>query len=57
VPVTVAGHPLFNALAVVDELQADLIRARTREGIQVTKAAGRQRGEHPSAQITKLFRL
>ncbi|MDH6238192.1 DNA invertase Pin-like site-specific DNA recombinase [Cryobacterium sp. CG_9.6] len=32
---------------MVAEFEADLIRARTREGMQVTKAAGRLRGKQP----------
>ena len=38
---------LFNVLAMVAELEADLIRARTREGMQVAKAAGRLHGKQP----------
>jgi DNA invertase Pin-like site-specific DNA recombinase len=36
---------------MVAEFEADLIRARTRDGMQVAKAAGRLRGEQP-----KLFK-
>ncbi|MCU1408122.1 MAG: resolvase [Microbacteriaceae bacterium] len=35
------GRLLFNVLAMVAEFKSDLIRARTREGMQVAKAKGR----------------
>jgi DNA invertase Pin-like site-specific DNA recombinase len=38
---------LFNVLAMVAEFESDLIRARTREGMQVAKAKGRLRGKQP----------
>jgi DNA invertase Pin-like site-specific DNA recombinase len=38
---------LFNVLAMVAEFEADLIRARTREGMKVAKAKGRLRGKQP----------
>ena len=41
------GRLLFNVLAMVAEFEADLIRARTREGMQVAKAKGRLRGNQP----------
>lgn len=34
-------------LAMVAEFESDLIRARTREGMQVAKAKGRLRGKQP----------
>jgi DNA invertase Pin-like site-specific DNA recombinase len=34
------GRLLFNALAIVTEFESDLIRARTRERMQVAKAKG-----------------
>ena len=37
----------FNALAMVAEFGADLIRARTREGMQLAKAKGRCHGKQP----------
>lgn len=37
------GLLLFNALGMVAEFEADLIRARTREGMKVAKAKGRLR--------------
>ena len=43
------GRLLFNVLAMVAEFESDLIRARTREGMQVAKAKGRGRlrGKRP----------
>ena len=51
---------LFNVLAMVAEFEADLIRARTREGMKVAKAKGRLRGKQPkltSAQEIHLVEL
>ena len=36
---------MFNVLAMVAEFESDLIRMRTREGMQVAKAKGRLRGK------------
>ncbi|TPW78067.1 recombinase family protein [Schumannella soli] len=41
------GRLLFNALAMVAEFEADLIRARTREGMRVAAARGRLKGKKP----------
>lgn len=41
------GRLLFNMLAMVAEFESDLIRARTREGMQIAKAKGRLRGRKP----------
>ena len=38
---------LFNVLAMVAEFEADLIRARTREGMRIAKMRGRLRGKQP----------
>jgi DNA invertase Pin-like site-specific DNA recombinase len=38
---------LFGALAMAAEFEADLIRARTREGMAVAKATGKLRGKQP----------
>ena len=46
------GRLLFNVLAMVAEFESDLIRARTREGMQVAKAKGRLRGKQP--KLSKL---
>jgi hypothetical protein len=40
-PTDPVGRLLFNVLAMVAEFEADLIRARTREGMKVAKAKGR----------------
>jgi DNA invertase Pin-like site-specific DNA recombinase len=46
-PLDPVGRLLFNVLAMVAEFEADLIRARTREGMKVAKAKGRLRGRQP----------
>lgn len=46
-PTVPVGNPLFNVLAMVAEFESDLIRARTREGMQIAKAKGRLRGKQP----------
>ncbi len=46
-PTDPVGRLLFNVLAMVAEFEADLARARTREGIAVAKAKGRLRGKQP----------
>lgn len=46
-PTDPVGRLLFNVLAMVAEFEADLIRARTREGMAVAKAKGRLRGKKP----------
>ncbi|WP_206073961.1 recombinase family protein [Pseudarthrobacter sp. AG30] len=38
---------LYNALAMVAEFESDLIRSRTRQGMQLAKARGRLRGKQP----------
>lgn len=38
---------LYNALAMVAEFESDLIRSRTRQGMQLAKAKGRLRGKQP----------
>jgi DNA invertase Pin-like site-specific DNA recombinase len=44
---------LFNVLAMVSEFEADLIRAWTREGMDVAKAKGRLRGKQPKLSKTQ----
>ncbi|ROZ61499.1 recombinase family protein [Kocuria soli] len=46
-PTDPMGKLLFNVLAMVAEFEADLIRARTREGMKVAKSKGRLRGKSP----------
>jgi DNA invertase Pin-like site-specific DNA recombinase len=46
-PTDTLGKLLFNVLAMVAEFEADRIRAPTRGGMQVAKAAGRLRGKQP----------
>jgi DNA invertase Pin-like site-specific DNA recombinase len=46
-PLDPVGRLLFNVLAMVAEFESDLIRARTREGMQIAKAKGRLRGKQP----------
>lgn len=41
------GRLLFNVLAMVAEFESDLIRARTREGMQIAKAKGHLRDRQP----------
>lgn len=61
-PTDPVGRLLFNMLAMVAEFEADLIRARTREGMRVAKAKGRLRGKQPKlspkqeAHLLKLYR-
>jgi DNA invertase Pin-like site-specific DNA recombinase len=43
-PADPVGRLLFNVLAMVAEFECDLIRTRTREGMQVAKAKGHLRG-------------
>ena len=46
-PTDPVGRLLFNVLAMVAEFESDLIRLRTREGMQIAKAKGRLRGKQP----------
>ena len=61
-PTDPVGRLLFNVLAMVAEFEADLIRARTREGMKVAKAKGRLRGKQPKlspmqeAHLVALYR-
>jgi DNA invertase Pin-like site-specific DNA recombinase len=53
---------LFTVLSMIAEFEADLARARTREGLAVAKAKGRLRGKPPKlkptqeAHLVKLWR-
>ena len=46
-PTDPVGRLLFNVLAMVAEFESDLIRLRTREGMQVARAKGHLRGKQP----------
>ena len=46
-PADPMGKMFFNVLATIAEFEADLIRARTREGMAVARAKGRLRGKQP----------
>ncbi len=46
-PTDPVGRLLFNVLAMVAEFEADLIRARTREGMEGCQGQGRLRGKQP----------
>lgn len=41
------GRLLFNVLGMVAEFEADIIRARTREGMAIAKAKGKLKGKQP----------
>ena len=46
-PTDPVGRLLFNVLAMVAEFEADLISARTKEGMKVARAKGRLLGKQP----------
>ncbi len=46
------GRLLFNVLAMVAEFESDLIRARTREGMQIAKAKG-PGGRQPKLSVAQ----
>jgi DNA invertase Pin-like site-specific DNA recombinase len=52
-PTDPVGRLLFNILGMVAEFEADLIRARTREGMAVAKAKGRLKGKQPKLSKTQ----
>ncbi|GAA2558991.1 DNA invertase Pin-like site-specific DNA recombinase [Neomicrococcus aestuarii] len=47
------GRLLFNVLGMVAEFEADLIRARTREGMAIAKAKGKLKGKQPKLSATQ----
>ncbi|WP_427006661.1 recombinase family protein [Pseudarthrobacter sp. H2] len=61
-PTDPVGRLLFNVLAMVAEFESDLLRAHTREGMQVATAKGRLRGKQPKltksqeAHLVSLYR-
>lgn len=52
-PTDPMGKMMFNILATFAEFEADLIRMRTREGMQVAKAKGKLRGKQPKLSPTQ----
>lgn len=52
-PNDAVGRLLFNVLGMVAEFEADLIRARTREGMAIAKTKGRLRGKQPKLSSSK----
>lgn len=50
-PADPVGKLLFNVLAMVAAFESDLLRARTREGMQVAKARGRLQGKKPKLSV------
>lgn len=61
-PADPIGRLLFTVLSMIAEFEADLARARTREGLAVAKAKGRLRGKQPKlkpsqeAHLVKMWR-
>jgi len=61
-PTAPIGRLLSTVLSMIAEFEADLARARTREGLAVAKARGRLRGKPPTlkptqeAHLVKLWR-
>ena len=56
-PVDPVGRLLFTVLSMVAEFEADLARARTREGMAIAKAKGRLRGKPPKLKATREAQL
>lgn len=56
-PTDPMGKLLFNVLAMIAEFEADLIRMRTREGMQVAKAKGKLRGKQPKLKAAREAQL
>jgi len=52
-PTDPIGRLLFTVLSMTAEFEADLARARTREGMAVAKAKGRLRGKQPKLKPTR----
>lgn len=61
-PTDPIGRLLFTSLSMIAEFEADLARARTREGRTVARAKGRLRGKQPKlsprqeAHLVELYR-
>lgn len=47
------GRLLFNVLGMVSEFEADLIRARTKEGMAIAKAKGKLKGKQPKLSVAQ----
>lgn len=56
-PLDPMGKLLFNVLSMVAEFEADLISARTKEGMAIARAKGRLRGRQPSVSPSKRAHL
>jgi len=56
-PTDPIGRLLLNVLGMVAEFEGELIRARTREGMAVAKAAGKLRGRRPELTASQEKRL
>jgi len=56
-PTDPIGRLLFTVLSMIAEFEADLARARTREGMAVAKAKGRLRGKQPKLKPTREAQL
>ncbi len=56
-PADPVGRLLFTVLSMIAEFEADLARARTREGMAVAKAKGRLRGKQPKLKPTREAQL
>jgi len=61
-PTDPVGRLLFTTMSMIAEFEADLARARTREGMAVARAKGRLRGKQPKlspkqeAHLVELYR-
>lgn len=42
---------LYTCLSMISEFEADLLRSRTRQGMQIAKARGRLRGKKPKLSL------
>lgn len=59
-PADPIGKVLYGVLAIIGEFEADLTRARTRDGMAIAKSKGRLKGKAPklnAAQRKQLLRL
>ncbi len=59
-PTDPMGKMFFNILATFAEFEGDLIRLRTREGMAIARAKGKQRGKQPKLsdkQQKELYRM